>query len=337
MLEKLKQTILEKNFSGVVTIKQDSTFLFNEAFGYMDRSNELSNNIETSFGIASGTKTFTALGVLKLIESKQLSLDSKIFDYIEKPFNSYDPSVTIHHLLSHTSGLPDYYDEDLIEDFDNFSIDKPWHTLLKPSDYFSSMPDREMKFKPGSEFNYNNGGYVLLAMLIEKLTGNYHTWIHNEVIEPLKLSNTGFYRLDQLPKNTAIGYIDVDGSWITNVYKLPIIGGGDGGIFTCSDDLLKLWHGLYNHTILSKELSEKMLTPQAENASKDAYGYGIWLYKDDNTYTPSMVGSDAGVSFMSYYSLEKNIIVNVISNTSEGTWDILKVVDEVIKKTASQL
>lgn len=332
MFKSLESIIEDKKFSGVITIQKLDKIIYNRAFGYLDRANKVRNNIHTSFGIASGTKLFTALGILKLVESKQLSLDTKLFDIIEKPFASYDPNVTIKQLLSHTSGLPDYYDEDLIDDFNNFKVSVPWYELLKPSDYMAVMPDRPMKFSPGENFHYNNGAFVFLAMVIEILSGDYHQWIKEKIIKPNELKNTGFYKLNQLPENTAYGYVDMDDSWRTNIYSLPIIAGGDGGIFTNSEDLITLWTQLLDYKILSKNLTEVLLSPQTETNEDGHYGLGLWLDKKNGIYNPSIVGADAGVSFISTHKIKENLTINILSNTSEGAWEVNAPIQELLKK-----
>lgn len=332
MFDSLIKLIQDENFSGVVTVQKDDEVLFNHVSGHFDRANQLTINTHTKFGIASGTKLFTTLGILKLVEQGDLSLDSKVFEIIEQPFETYDDRVTIKHLLTHTSGLPDYFDEDLIEDFDNFTVEVPWHELLKPSDYMAIMPKREMKYPMGEKFHYNNSGFILLAMIIEKLTGDYHHWITQTVIEPCHLLNTGFYRFDQLPKNCAYGYIELDKqSYKTNIYTLPIIGGGDGGIYSNTVDLVTLWQHLLNGKLLSAELVHLLLTPHVED-DNDFYGLGVWLDRKADAYVPSIVGSDPGVSFVSAYRTDLDIIYNVISNTSDGAWKINKKVIELIEK-----
>lgn len=332
MNQKLKELIKQNNFSGVVTIRKHNQLIFNEAFGYRDRSNQIENDLDTKFGIASGTKLFTALGIMKLVEEKKLSLDAKLFDIVEIPYPSYNPSVTIKELLTHTSGIPDYYDEDLIDDFDTFTIATPWHLLLKPTDYLSSMPNRPMKFAPGEGFHYNNSAFVYLAVVIEIITGDFHQWITEKIIEPLHLNNTGFYRFDKLPMNTATGYIETKTGWKTNIYNLPIIGSGDGGIYTNTDDLLKLWDGLYNNKILPASLTEILLTAHTATNDDGYYGLGVWLDKENDQLISTIVGSDAGVSFYSSHNQSEKLTFNVLSNTSDGTWDILKHVRKYLEE-----
>lgn len=330
--EKLKKMITKKEFSGVVTIKKEGVIIFDNASGFLERSNKVKMEKNTKFGIASGTKFFTALGILKLIEEDKLKLDDYAFNYIEKEFSTYDKKVTIKQLLTHTSGIPDYYDEDFIEDFDTFKLSVPWFELRKPSDYLNEMPHREMKFNPGEIFNYNNSGFIFLSVIIEKITGNYYEYIH-KILANINIKNTGFYCLDALPNNTAIGYLNNDlNSYENNIYKLPIIGGGDGGIFTNTYDLLYIWEELIKGNIINIELVNEMISPQIYDSNNIYYGYGIWLKKENNSYIPYLIGSDPGVSFYSCYIPDKKISCNILSNTSDGVWGILSDIKKILKE-----
>ncbi len=332
MINKIDKLITEKNFSGVITIMKGEKEVYNKANGYANRPLEINNELDTTFGIASGTKLFTALGILKLVEEGKIKLDDLAFDYIDKDFPTYSSSVTIKQLLSHTSGIPDYYDEDLIEDFDNFTVSVPWCLLKKPSDYLEVMPEREMKFVPGSDFHYNNGAYIFLAMIIEKIAGDYHKYITDEVLLKHGLNNSGFYHFDQIPKGVANGYIDLDdGNYKTNIYSLPIVGGGDGGIFSSSKDIITLWTELMNGKVIKEELVKEMIYPITNN-DDNRYGLGVWLNKGktDDTYTPYIVGSDAGISFVSLCT--NGVICNIVSNTSEGAWDFYDLIEDITEE-----
>lgn len=329
MIEKLDDLLSKTKFSGILSIKKDDEILYSKAVGYRDRANEILNNVDTSFGIASGTKLFTALGILKLVEKGLLELDDLAFDIVAKPFDSYDSNVTIKHLLTHTSGIPDYYDEDFIEDFENFKVDVPWFELRKPSDYRAVMPNREMKFPVGEKFNYNNGAFVILAMIIEKIAGDYHKWITTEIIDKVIMPNTGFYFLDNLPKNCANGYV---GIMKTNIYMLPIVGGGDGGLFTSTNDMFKFWNSLLSGDIVNDDLVEEILKPHAKEDDDSFYGLGMWLSKRSDNLTAYIVGQDPGVSFYSGHDFNKNVTFNILSNTEHGAWDISKAVKDEISK-----
>src|SRR5215216_6545272 len=125
LAEALDNLIDASAFSGVVSIRRRDHVVYERASGYADRSNNLENTLATRFGIASGTKFLTALAIGKLVSAQKLSFDTKLSDCIALNFPSYSPEITIRHLLTHTSGIPDYYDEEKISDFDTFSVSTP--------------------------------------------------------------------------------------------------------------------------------------------------------------------------------------------------------------------
>ncbi|QLY40456.1 serine hydrolase [Hujiaoplasma nucleasis] len=318
--DEIINSMKENNFSGVISIKENNKTILQQAMGYRDRVNKLKNNMDTLFGIASGTKTFTALGILKLAEEGKLNLDDQAFKYIPEIFDTYDSSITIKHLLTHTSGIPDYLDEEV----DTIHIDIPTYELLKPTDYLKIMPHTSMKFKPGEKFNYNNSAYIFLSMIIEELTGNYHKYIGEKILKKAKMKHSGFFRMDDLPHNTALGYIEKDKNNRTNIFSLPIIGGGDGGMFTTVNDIHNFWNALINGVIIKKETFNQMIKPHAK-ANELYYGYGQWLKPYKDLFIPIMIGEDIGVSFESGYNLEDNTSYTVIANNQHDVWPISKI------------
>ena len=329
IVNRINLSIEKSNFSGVISIKKHGKIIYENARGYAERSNKICNNVETKFGIASGTKLFTALAIGKLIEEGKISFDSKVFDIIGYNFTLYSKEITIKELLTHTSGIPDYFDEEKVDDFGDFSVSIPWYKLKEPKDYFPVFPKEEMKFSPGERFSYCNSGYVLLAAIVDEVSGmSYKDFVEEYIFNAIGMNNSGFFALNKLPENTALGYIKEDNGWRTNVYNLPIVGGGDGGAFTTVGDLYILWDALLNYKILSKEMVELYIEPYIEAESEGEntyYGHGIWIYKEkEKPVEEYIVGCDAGVSFKSAIIREKDIIYTVISNTDAGAWPIIK-------------
>ncbi|HLE05179.1 MAG TPA: serine hydrolase domain-containing protein, partial [Anaerolineales bacterium] len=205
----LDTAIDEQAFSGVIDIRHQDTVLYARAAGYADRSNKLANTLATRFGIASGTKFLTALAIGKLLEAQQLSFSTKLKDCLALDFPHYSPEITIRHLLTHTSGIPDYFDEDKVADFDNFSLSVPWYELRGPRDYLALFPDEEMKFTPGERFAYSNGGYILLGVVVEELTGmKYQDFVEQAIFQAIGMHQSGYFALNQLPEKTALGYVE---------------------------------------------------------------------------------------------------------------------------------
>ncbi len=186
----ITQKAQETDFSGVVSISRKGRRICNAAFGFRDRKNSLPNTPETLFGIASGTKLFTALGIGALIAAGKLSLDTRVKELEVRNAGYVDPDATIRQLLNHTSGIFDYLDEEAVEDFDAFRVAIPWSDLQTPSDYFPLFKDQPMKFPPGRRYSYSNGGYVFLGILIEELSGRLHReFMHEHVLAKTLMPN----------------------------------------------------------------------------------------------------------------------------------------------------
>ena len=200
----------ENDFSGVFSVSDKNGIIFQKACGYRNKAEELPNTIDTAFAIASGTKLFTALSVCKLIDEKKLSLDDRIADILTQDLKKIDKDVTVYHLLTHTSGIGDYIDEeesseyfDILKLYETRPVHK-WETL---DFYLPMINELPPKFKPGERYGYSNAGFVLLGLVIEAVSKqDYHGYISDNIIKPLGLVRTGFYRSNNLPKNTAFGY-----------------------------------------------------------------------------------------------------------------------------------
>lgn len=326
LADRINPLIEKTNFSGVISIREKGKVIYEHAAGFADRSNKIRNYMETRFGIASGTKFFTALAIGKLIEEEKISLKSKVFDIIQYDFPFYAKEITIEHLLTHTSGIPDYFDEEKVDDFDNFFVAIPWYRLREPEEYFPIFPQEEMKFLPGESFSYCNSGFVLLAAIVHEVSGiPYTRFVEEHIFKATGMKNSGFFEMNRLPENTALGYIEDSNGWRTNIYNLPIVGGGDGGAFTTVGDLCILWDAFFRFNILSRDLTELYIKPyiKAESEGENLYyGHGIWLKKGEKIQEEYIVGCDAGVSFKSSVIRKIDIIYTVISNTGNGAWPI---------------
>ncbi|HMO58348.1 MAG TPA: serine hydrolase domain-containing protein [Roseiflexaceae bacterium] len=332
--QRIDAAIEQHDFSGVVRIAQHGAVVYERAAGYADRSNRIANTPATRFGIASGTKCFTALAIGKLIEAGKLTFDTRLQECVALDMPQYAPEITIAHLLNHTSGIPDYLDEDLITDFDNFSVGIPWYELLGPRDYLAVFPDAPMKFAPGERFSYSNGGYILLGVVIEAISGmRYQEFVEQQVLRPIGMQQSGFFSFNRLPEQTAFGYIEEDAGWRTNIYNLPIIGASDGGMYTTAADLATMWQSLWDGTLLSADLVEQYTRPQVAVPDDDplAYGYGFWLRgAADPGHEIYLIGADAGVSFRSLVNHQHALQATVLANTSKGAWPIVREIDALL-------
>jgi len=334
-LATLDAIVSDTEFSGVIHVRQGEQNLYQKAFGDADRSNQIPNALDTRFGIASGTKFFTALAIGKLIEAGKLDFSSKIAGLIPWNFQHYSREITVRQLLTHTSGIPDYYDEEKVDDFDNFKVEVPWYELKGPRDYLAVFPDEAMKFPPGERFSYSNSGYILLGVLIEEVSGMpYREFVEKGVFAPAGMERSGYFAMNKLPGGTACGYVEEENGWRTNIYNLPIIGASDGGAYTTIHDMASLWDAFWGYRILSQEMVEIYTAPYVEASSEGVgkfYGHGIWIRTGAELGTEEyIVGEDAGVSFYSGVIRAKNLLVTVMSNTTSGAWPILGAIREIL-------
>ena len=328
LAEKVRMKAEETSFSGAVSFFSGDEPLYEEAFGYADMAEKRLNNVNTRFAIASGTKFFTALGIGTLIDTGRLSLDTTVKEIFGKDLSYVDSRATIAHLLSHTSGIYDYYDEELDIDCENFFVDIPWFKLETPMDYLPLFEGKLPKFTPGDRYSYSNGGYIFLGIILEKITGQlYRDYIHKKVFVPAGITDSGFFSFTRLPENTAWGYKpNKDGTFDTNIYNLPIRGASDGGLYTTLGDVRRVWSSFHDYEILSEKLSEDYMTPHAVINDRFRYGYGLYMRKFLDMDMVFFGGGDAGVGFDSRYIREKNLGITIISNITDGEEQIRKVI-----------
>lgn len=315
------------DFSGVILLKRQDTW--SVAKGMADRANERPNAIDTRFGIASGCKIFTAVAICQLVEEGELSFEAKLSELLPDLFPNFP--VTIHQLLTHTSGMPDYFDEETMNDFEKLWMDRPMYLMKTCSDFLPMFQNKPMMFEPGARFQYNNAGFIALGLVVEKITGQAFIEAAKErIFMRANMVDSGYFSLDRLPKQTAIGYIDQENGWRTNQYALPIVGGADGGAFVTANDMVLFWERLMDYSLLSKEMTSRMLTPHVMIEDGN-YGYGVWIKREEDTLVKYHVsGYDPGVNFHSGYYPKDRSILTVLSNTNNGAFEAMKLVEGAV-------
>lgn len=322
----------EIEFSGVISVKAGDDLIHSSAHGYSNRADEIMNTTETRFGIASGCKLFTAIAICQLIQKGKLSFDSKLKDCVRIVFPNFNQNVTIHHLLTHTSGIPDYFDEEVMDDFEEIWKNNPMYHVKGLKDFLPMFQDEGMMFQPGERFHYNNAGYILLGLIVEELTGlEFTEYIDKNIFLPCEMKNSGYFSMDQLPKNTALGYIDEEnGAWRTNVYSLPIKGSADGGAYITTSDMFRFWDGLFSNQLLNQEYTNLLLeTHIATEDEGEYYGYGIWISKkNDAIFKYHLMGYDPGVSFNSAVYPAKRLRTVITSNKGMGPYHITRAIEK---------
>lgn len=328
------------SFSGVFSVSTKNRVIVKQACGYRNKAEMLPNTFDTAFGIASGTKLFTGIAVCKLIDENKLSWESKIGQILSCDLGTVNKSITVRQLLTHTSGAGDYIDEESstsYEEMETLYNTYPvylWDNLSYYVQMFNKLPE---KFTPSERYSYSNTGYVLLGLVIESVTGvSYRQYVFDEIIKPCALARTNFYRMDRLPSNTALGYCydEKQQEWNTNIFCIPVIGGADGGLFTCASDLDLLWRSIMNCRLLSESMMKQFLTAQVTINEEygQYYNLGMYQYKKDEMSVYYAIGGDFGVDFFTAYLPHNDIVVSALGNTEINTFPLfIKMIDILCK------
>jgi CubicO group peptidase (beta-lactamase class C family) len=320
----------ENRFAGVVSVDRGGQIEFVKAYGLAHRGYKMPNAVDTRFGIASGTKGLTALAVVSLIERGALRLSTTARSVLGKDLPLIGDDVTVEHLLAHRSGIGDYFDEEAGHEITDYVMTVPVHELATTEQYLAVLDGHPAKFPAGQRFCYCNSGYVVLALIAERASGvPFHDLVQHRVCALAGMRDTEFFRSDELPERTAVGYLPIDGVSRSNVFHLPVRGSGDGGIYSTTADLSLFWRAMFAGTIVSSEWVAEMVRPRSDVPSGSRrYGLGFWLHRSSDTVM--LVGSDAGVSFRSVHDPRSNLTHTVISNTSDGAWPITRRLDELV-------
>ena len=316
-------------FSGVVGLDRAGDTELATAYGFADRSHAMPNTVRTLFATASGTKVLTALTVMSLVERGTLGLGTTARSLLGDDLPLIADDVTVEHLLAHRSGIGDYLDETTVADIGDYVMPVSVHELGSTEQFLPVLDGHETVFPAGERFAYNNGGYVVLALLAERASGvDFHQLVRTLVCEPAGMVHTAFLRSDELPGGAARGYLSVDGLR-TNVFHLPVLGSGDGGIYTTVADLSAFWDSLFAGRIVTPERAVEMVRPHSDWPQESRrYGLGFHLHATGDGVW--LEGHDAGVSFTSAHQPSSSITYTVISNWSEGAWPIVKLLEDRI-------
>ena len=313
----------ETEFSGVVQVDRGDQVELARAYGFAQRGFEIPNEVDTRFGLASGAKAFTALAVVSLIEEGVLELSTTARSVLGSDLPLIDDAVTVEQLLAHRSGIGDYLDEEAVE-VDDYVMPVPVHELATTEDYLAVLDGHPTAFAPGERFVYCNAGFVALALIAERASGiSFYELVDQRVCRPAGMRDTAFLRSDDLPGRTALGYVEIDGEWRTNVLHLPVRGSGDGGIYSTAADMSSFWRAYFAGRIVSTDWVSEMVRPRSDAPEHSRrYGLGFWLHASSDAVL--LEGYDAGVSFRSVHDPRAHVTVTVISNTNDGAWPIAR-------------
>lgn len=268
--QRLEELVEKGNFSGAVLLAKGDKPLFRKAYGLASQRFNVPNQPDTKFNLGSINKMFTGLAICQLIQQGKISLDDTVGKHLpDYPNADVAENVTIRHLLTHSSGLGSYWNEE---------YDKKWTTIRTVDDFMSTFVNEPLMFEPGEKFGYSNAGPIVLGSIIEKLTGeSYYDYVRKYIYEPAGMKNTDCYAIDMPIPNLAIGYTKfIPGTMKQgdvlreNTLAHSIKGGPAGGGYSTVDDLFKFAQAIQQHKLLNPAMTDMYLEGKI-SLGPDAY------------------------------------------------------------------
>lgn len=312
-------------FNGSALVAENGKIILKKGFGSANMEWNIPNQADTKFRLGSISKQFTALLIVKLAEEGKIKLDVPITTYLKEYPKENGDKITIHHLLTHTSGIPNYTNAP------NFFKDKARNPYT-PEEFVKTFSSLPLEFTPGEKFNYSNSGYFLLGYIIEKTTGkSYEQYLQEIIFTPLKMVNSGYDHSDVILKNRAAGY-EKQGKKVVNAAYLDMsIPYAAGSLYSTVEDLYLWDQALYTNKLLSEKSMESLFKPYI-SAGRASYGYGWFIDEVDNgAGKVKIIGHGGGINgfntIISRYPANKNLIV--LLNNTGGT--VLGEMNDAIK------
>ena len=280
----IRSWVEERDFSGIAAVRRGGIVEFEGCYGLANRSDSVPITPRTRFALASVSKMYTAAAVATLVRDGRVAFDSTVVSVLptDRRPATLRPDVTVHHLLSHTSGIADYAEEeDEDEDYAAHWVDRPVYRMLSPADFLPMFGDLEPYRPPGGRWQYSNAAYIVLALIVEELTGQpFPDAVGERVFGPAGMTASGYFRTDEVRPDVAVGYLErtsPDELWRTNVFATPVLGGGDGGACSTAEDIDRFLRAYDDGTLFGRALRDEMLTARAEPWPDVGYGYGAYL------------------------------------------------------------
>ena len=272
----MQQYYAYDQFSGVWLVAENDRIFYKGAVGFADRTWNIPNRLDTKFGLASNVKQFVAALIMQLVEQGKIKLDGRLTDYLPEYPKEPGDRITVHHLLTHTSGIPNY---------SLFPDQWPIHYFnpYGQADYVKRFSEKKLDFEPGTQFNYSNSGYYLLGMMIERLTGkSFEAALADNILKPLGMTQSGCLRDEVIPglatsyRTEAISY---------RPFKFDYTGDiATGDMYSTIDDIYKWQKALFSDGLLSATSRQLMFGHHASDTTHPFdknvfFGYGFMTKK----------------------------------------------------------
>ncbi|HJT55625.1 MAG TPA: serine hydrolase domain-containing protein [Ktedonobacteraceae bacterium] len=313
----LEQLAANDEFSGAVLVARNTTPLFKHAYSLASRVFNIPNRLDTKFNLASMNKMFTGVAIAQLAEQGKLTFSDTIEKYLPEYPKAVAEKVTIHQLLTHTSGMGSYW---------NKRFDATWATLRTVQDFLALFIDDPLAFEPAEQWQYSNAGFIVLGAIIEQVSGQtYFDYVREHIYRPANMVNTDAYEMDHPPANIAIGYTHTGlegetkpGFRKNNLFLHIVKGGPAGGGYSTVEDLLNFSIALQEHRLLTKEYTDILLTGKVillePQKTYTRYAYGFFEETIKGHRIVGHSGGAPGINSRFQMYLDLGYTVVVLSN-----------------------
>lgn len=272
----LQRAVAADEFSGAVLLARNDHVVFEKAYGLANKDTNTPNKIDTKFNLGSMNKMFTAVAIAQLAERGKLSFSDTVGKLLpDYPNKEVAAKVTVHQLLTHTSGMGMYHNETYFANLDK---------MKTVADLVPLFVNDKLAFEPGTKWQYSNSGYVVLGLIIEKLSGkDYFEYVKQNIFKPAGMVNSDSYETGKPVPNIALGYTRMqfgrgpDPSAPRQPNSRPAKGSPAGGGYSTVEDMLKFSIALRSNKLLSQKYTDLVMTGQVETqgpGAKYAYGFG---------------------------------------------------------------
>jgi CubicO group peptidase (beta-lactamase class C family) len=308
--------IADNDLAGSILIAQGDRVIYERAFGFADAKRTSKVMPETRFGMASGSKMFTALAIAQLVEKGKLSYSDPLSKFFpDFPNAAFAKKATIHNLLSHTSGVNEYWTPE---------YEKSWKTILTNKQMLPWVYKVGADFEPGAKFHYSNSNFILAGLIVEQVGGmDYYDYVRKHITGPLGMTMTDFYLRDGKAANLAEPLKRGASGW--EFVELGARGTAAGGCFSTPREMLKFARGLTGGKLVTKETLTRMSTTKVRglDAQMD-YGYGFELGNQGQVFSFGHGGIARGTNFEFRYFPADDITLIAFNNQNNGAYDDLR-------------
>lgn len=288
--QRVAKAVSEDRFSGAILVTKNNQMLIGTAYGFADQEKKISNSPNTKFNVGSMNKMFTGVAIAQLVQAGKLSFNDSLAKVLpDYPNKAIAKKITVAQLLTHTSGLGDFFTPAFFDKREQY-VDLP--------SYLPLFANQALQFEPGTDWAYSNAGFIVLGVIIEKMSGeNYFDYVRKHIFKPAGMTDTDFFERNLITPSMAIGYTrDENGGAQSprrpNTAMLPVKGSSAGGGYSTTQDLLSFRNALLENRLLSAAMTKMVLTGKLDDHHPDSkYAYG---FMDVTKAGKHMVGHNGG-------------------------------------------